>query len=129
MSEDPGAPSGDAEPVVRLIRWRGPWPDDDPDANFKTDVAIHADADPLVTLRGLAEALDIPVGALARYVLAKWATGGSEGLLELGPSTVARMRAMIDEAEAAGTDDARLAAYDVLRQQVSWLATGLDEPR
>jgi hypothetical protein len=117
VSDDPGSPAGGEpempagdEPVVELVRWRGPWPDDDPDANLKTDVAIYADADPLVTLRGLAEALDIPVGALARYVLAKWASGGSEGLLELGPSTVARMRALVDDAERAGTDEARLAA-------------------
>lgn len=112
------------EPVVRLRRWTGPWPDDDPDANFKADVATYAHADPLATLTNLARNLDVPVGALVRYVLARWASGGSEALLELGPSTVARMAELVDRAEEAGTDADRLEAYDVLRQMVSWLAAG-----
>ena len=76
----------DDEAVVRLEKWTGPWPDDDPDANFKADVALYANVDPLATIRNLSDALDIPVGAIVRYVLAKWATGGSGGLLELGPN-------------------------------------------
>ncbi len=116
------------EPVVRLERWTGPWPDDDPDANFKADVATYALADPLATVRRLSGNLDLPVGAVARYVLAKWATGGAEGLLELGPSTVHRMRELVAEAEAAGTDAARLDAYAALAPMVGWLATGLDDP-
>lgn len=28
----------DDEPVVHLIRWQGPWPDDDKDANLKADI-------------------------------------------------------------------------------------------
>ena len=109
------------EPVVRLQAWDGPWPDDDPDANFKVDVAAYSHADPLLTLTNLARSVDVPVGALVRYVLARWASGGSEGLLELGPSTVERMRAEVERAEAADSDEARLRAYDVLRQQLSWL--------
>ncbi|MFP4636158.1 MAG: DUF6027 family protein [Nitriliruptoraceae bacterium] len=116
------------EPVVRLLSWEGPWPDDDPDANLKIDVAAYSSADPLLTLSNLARSIDVPVGALVRYVLARWASGGSEGLLELGPSTVERMRAEVERAEAAGTDAARLRAYDVLRQQVSWLDHGLTDP-
>jgi ADP-ribose pyrophosphatase YjhB (NUDIX family) len=116
------------EPVVRLRPWSGPWPDDDPDANLKVDVAAYSQADPLTTLVNLARSIDVPVGALVRYVLARWASGGSEGLLELGPSTVERMRAEVERAEAGGTDDARLQAYEVLRHQVSWLAHGLDHP-
>lgn len=116
------------EPVVRLLRWVGPWADDDPDANFKADVATYAHADPLATLRNLARSIDVPVGALVRYVLARWASGGSEGLLELGPATVERLRAEVDRAEASGTDAARLDAYRVLREQIGWLAHGLDEP-
>lgn len=123
--EDPSVLERGDEPVVRLVRWRGPWPDDDPDANLKTDVAIYADADPLHTIDGLARAIDVPAGALARYVLARWASGGAEGVLELGPSTVGRMGAEVEQAEAADTDEARLAAYEVLRQQVGWLAIGL----
>ncbi len=116
------------EPVVRLRSWSGPWPDDDPDANLKVDVAAYSQTEPLGTLVNLARSVDVPVGALARYVLARWASGGSEGLLELGPSTVERMRAEVAAAEDAGTDEARLRAYEVLSQQVSWLAHGLDHP-
>jgi 8-oxo-dGTP pyrophosphatase MutT (NUDIX family) len=116
------------EPVVRLCSWSGPWAEDDPDANLKVDVAAYSQAGPLTTLTNLARSVDVPVGALARYVLARWASGGSEGLLQLGPSTVERMRAEVDQAEEQGTDAARLRAYEVLRQKVSWLAHGLDHP-
>lgn len=116
------------EPVVRLLRWTGPWPDDDPDGNLKHDVAAYAHLEPLGTLTALARHLDVPVGALVRYVLARWTTGGSEALLALGPSTVARLRDEIEAAEADGTDAARLRAYHVLRQQVGWIAHGLDHP-
>lgn len=84
--------------------------------------------DPLVTLRGMSRNLDIPVGVLARYVLAKWATGGSGGLLELGPVMVHRLWAPIEKAEQADSDQQRLAAYDQLRQMISWLKIPLDDP-
>ena len=116
------------EPLLRLLSWTGPWPEGDPDANLKVDVAAYSQAEPLGTLANLARSVDVPVGALARYVLARWASGGSEGLLEFGPSTVERMAAEVERAEAAGTDVARLRAYEVLRQQVSWLSHGLDHP-
>ena len=111
----------DLEPTVTLIRWSGPWADDDPHANFKDDVAAYRVVDPLETLEGASRSMDIPVGALARYVLAKWATGGSEGMLQTGGTTVARMHQTCLDAEDAGTDEARLEAYDQLRQMVSWL--------
>ena len=114
------------DPVVRLERWRGPWPEDDPDANFKTDVAAYSLLDPLSTITNLSAATGIPVGALCRYVLAKWAAGGSEGLLELGPSTVGRMSDACEAAEQDGTDGARLRAYEQLRQMISWLRLPLD---
>jgi hypothetical protein len=111
---------------VSLEPWDGPWPDDDPDANFKIDVALYNQADdPLAAIRMLSTNLDIPVGALVRYVLAKWASGGADGLLELGPSTVARMTQACLDAEAAGTDEARLVAYAQLRSMLSWLNEGL----
>jgi len=116
------------EPLVRLLKWTGPWPDCDPDANLKSDVATYAHADPLATIQRLSRNLDVPVGAIVRYVLARWVSGGSEALLELGPSTVERLRAEVQRAEADGTDAARLAAYDVLRQQLDWLGHGLDDP-
>ena len=109
------------DPVVALERWDGPWAADDPDANFKADVALHSLLDPLSTITNLSRALDIPAGALCRYVLAKWATGGSGGLLELGPSMVGRLWDVCASAEEAGTDVARLEAYDQLRQMLGWL--------
>ena len=116
------------EPTVTLTRWDGPWPSDDPDANFKTDVALYGKLDPLVTLEGLSRNLDIPLGALARYVLAKFATSGSGAALELGPSVVQQLAKLVDEAESADTDEARLAAYDGLRQFIGWLRFPLEHP-
>jgi hypothetical protein len=106
---------------INLVGWDGPWAPDDPDANFKADVALYSHVDPMVTIGGLATAMDIPEGAVVHYVLAKWATGGSGGLLELGPSMVHRLWAPIEKADEAGTDVARLDAYQQLRQMVSWL--------
>ncbi|HYF26909.1 MAG TPA: DUF6027 family protein [Baekduia sp.] len=118
----------DEEPVIRLERWAGPWPDGDRDANFKQDIAAHALLDPLETLHGLSASTGVPVGALARYVLARWATAGSGGLLELGAPMVRRLHDVTVAAEADGTDEARLAAYDQLRQMLTWLRFPLDEP-
>jgi hypothetical protein len=118
--------SGDR--TVELSGWTGPWDPGDPDANFKADVALYARVDPLGTIRNLGDALGIPVGALCHYVLAKWATAGSAGLLELGPTMTRRLAEICDEAEAAGTDDARLAAYAQLRDMLSWLRLPLDHP-
>lgn len=116
------------EPTVRLSRWDGTWDEDDPFADLKADVAAYTHADPLDTLRTLSDHSGIPLGALVRYVLARWASGGAEALLEIGTSGVAHLRRVVEEAEAAGTDGARRAAYDALRAQVAWLAHGLDEP-
>jgi hypothetical protein len=114
-------------PVVRLDRWEGPWAADDPDANFKADVALYSTQDPLVTIRNLADNLGLPLGAVVRYVLAKWASGGSGGLLELGPVMSRRLLEPITAAEEADSDDARLAAYDQLRQMVTWLNLPLED--
>ena len=114
--------------TVKLEPWTGPWRDDDPDANFKTDVALYALVDPLVTLRNLSSHLDVPVGALCHYILAKWATAGSGGLLELGPSMTRRLADVSDQAELDGTDRARLAAYAQLREMIGWLRYPLDRP-
>jgi hypothetical protein len=116
------------EPVVRLTRWIGPWEEDDPDANLKADVALYSRQDPLKTLNGLSRNVGLPVGALVRYVLARYATGGSAGLLEVGPSMVHRLWKPIEDAEEIGTEEARLAAYDQLRQMVEWLRFPLVHP-
>jgi hypothetical protein len=68
------------------------------------------------------------VGGLCHYVLAKWATEGSGALLEIGPTMVRRLAAICEDAEAAGTDEARLDAYRKLQGLVSWLRFPLDHP-
>jgi hypothetical protein len=117
-----------AGPSVTLQPWTGPWTPDDPDANFKADVALYSVLDPLSTLQQLSRNVDVPLGALVRYVLAKYATAGSGAALELGPSVTSRLAAFIDEAEAAGTDAARLRAYEGLRDYISWLRIPFDQP-
>lgn len=116
------------EPTVRLERWTGPWPADDKDANFKADVALYSAADPLRTVAGLSASTGVPVGAIVRYVLARWASEGASGLLELGPTMVRRLEAVCAEAEDLGTDEARLAAYGRLHQMLEWLAYPLEHP-
>jgi len=117
-----------AEPTIRLVQWGGPWDEDDPHANFKDDVATYRLLDPLKTLRGASESMDIPIGALARYVLAKWATGGSEGMLQVGGATVERMHQSCIDAEDTDTAEARLEAYEKLRQMISWLRVPFEDP-
>lgn len=117
-----------APPSITLEAWNGPWDPDDPDANFKEDVAAHRLVDPLETLRGLSEHTAIPVGALARYVLARYAVSGSEGLLHLGSSTVERMWGICRRAREDGTESARLDALEQLTAMISWLRVPLDEP-
>ena len=104
-----------------------PWSDDDRNANFKQQVAIYSKSDPMTTLDRMSRSQDIPVGALARYVLAKWAASGSDGLLEIGPMVVRQMQQVVDRAESEGTPEARLEAYQSLRQIISWLAVPLEK--
>jgi Family of unknown function (DUF6027) len=113
---------------VELVEWTGPWSEGDPDANFKADVALYAHVDPMHTIDNLAGAIGLPSGAVVRYILAKWATAGSGGLLELGPSMIHRLWEPVEVAEAAGTDAARLEAYDTLQQMLSWLRLPLTDP-
>ncbi len=114
--------------TLTLAGWTGPWPDDDKDANFKADVAAHAHLDPLSTITNLSNSTGVPVGALVHYVLCRWASEGSSALLELGPRMTRRLREPFVEAEAADTDEARLAAYEQIRQMVEWLNVPLDHP-
>ena len=111
---------------VLLQPYRGPWAEDDRNANFKQQVALYSKEDPLSTLERMSKSQDVPVGALARYVLAKWAASGSDGLLEIGPRVVRQMQQAVEKAELADTDEARLAAYESLRQIISWLAVPLE---
>ena len=116
------------ENLLQLKGWIGPWADDDPDANFKADIAAYAALDPLRTIGNLSNSIDVPVGAIVHYILAKWATEGSGGLLELGPRMAKRLREPFVAAEEADTDEARLEAYETARQIVEWLNVPLDEP-
>lgn len=108
-----------------LPPYTGTWDDDDPDANFKREVAEYTRNDPLPTLEQLSANTGIPVGSLVRYALVKWAAEGSETLLATGPRTVQRLWSHIEQAESEGTDDARLAAYHRVRAMISWLRVPL----
>jgi hypothetical protein len=111
-------------PTITLASYRDAWPADDRDANFKSEVACYSTADPLPTLENLSRGTGIPVGCLARYILVKWTASNSEALMAMGPIVLTQMQQKVEEAEAANTDDARLRAYQALRQIVSWLAMG-----
>ena len=108
-------------PDVRVEPWDGSWDDDDPDANFKADIVLYKQSDPLATHNQLGTNIGVPVGGLVHYVLARWASAGSAALLEVGPSMINRMWEQVEAAEAADTSEARLAAYDALKQMLSWL--------
>jgi len=128
MSEDSISTNESEDPILVLSRWDGALNTEDPDANFKDEVRAYGLLDPLITLSGVAASLDIPVGALARYVLAKWATGGSEGMLQVGGITLKRMQNICHRAEHLDTKQARLDAYDELRQIVDWLNVPIKNP-
>lgn len=113
---------------VRLQPYEGTWPSDDPDAGFRRMVAEYSRIDPLPTLEVLGRHKNIPVGALARFILARYCTSGSDALLEMGPSVVRQMGELLAEAEAEGTDQARLRAYGALRSIIAWLRVPLDDP-
>ena len=118
-----------SQDVLKLERWTGPVAETDAHANFKRDVAAGALVDPLPTLRNLAGHVGLPVGAVARHALVKWVSAGSDALLEVGPSWVRRLSEPVSRAEDAGTDAARLAAYEELRGLLGWLAAGLGDER
>lgn len=114
--------------TILLEPYEGSWPPDDRDAGFRHLVAEYSRIDPLPTLEVLSRNKGIPVGALVRFVLARYCTSGSDALLEMGPRVVRQMDDIVREAEAAGTDEARLKAYDALKAIVSWLQVPLDDP-
>src|SRR5687768_7516236 len=107
-----------SDPTIELRPYRDSWPPDDPHANFKAEVANYGTGDPLPALEGLSGLTGIPVGCLARYVLVKWAASGAEAALALGPLALEQLRAHVERAEAAGTDAARLEAYQALREMI-----------
>ena len=110
-------------PTVRLEIFEEPIDEADPDANFKHDVALYSRIDPMPTLEGMSRNLNLPVGVIARYVLVKWATSGSEGAMELGPRVVKQMAEIVAEAEKSGRIGVKLEALEKLSKMVSWLET------
>lgn len=113
---------------IRLQPYEGTWPPDDPDAEFRRLVAEYSRIDPLPTLEVLSRNKRIPLGALARFILARYGTSGSDALLEMGPRVVRQMGEIVERAEVEGTDQARLRAYAALRGIIGWLRVPLDDP-
>jgi hypothetical protein len=113
--------------TITLEAYRGTWPPDDPDAGFRRMVAEYSAIDPLPTLEALGRSKDIPVGALAAFVLARYCASGSEALLYTGPVVIRQMAQAVEAAETAGTDAARLDAYRALAAIVSWLRVPLED--
>lgn len=111
---------------MELYSYQDQWQEDDPHANFKADVALYTVADPLPTLENLSLATGIPVACLVRYVLVKYAASGADALLTMTPIVLQQMEQHIEKAEVADTDAARLEAYAVLRQMVTWLKIGAE---
>lgn len=114
---------------IRLQSYEGEWPPEDPDAGFRRMVAEYSRIDPLPTLEVLSRNKQIPLGALARFILARYSTSGSDALLEIGPRVLRQMDEIVREAEAAGSDDARLRAYAALKAIIAWLRVPLDDPQ
>lgn len=106
---------------INVAPWTGEWADDDRDANFKADITLYAQSDPLNTLDNLGAAIGVPIGGLVHYVLARWASAGSAALLEVGPSMINRMWEQVELAEANGSDTAKLEAFEALKQMLAWL--------
>ena len=109
---------------MELHPYRDTWDEQDPHANFKADVALYSALDPLPTLENLSRATGIPVPSLIRYILVKYAVSGADALLAMTPIVFQQMEQHLEKAETAGTDAARLEAYQALRQIIGWLKLG-----
>src|SRR2546428_7834867 len=107
--------------TIVLQPYEATWPRDDPDAGFRQMVAEYSRLDPLPTLEVLSRSKGIPVGALARFVLTRYCTSGSDALLAIAPLVVHQMDEVVRKAETAGTDRPRLEAYAALKAIGSWL--------
>ncbi len=111
-----------------LEAYEGSWPDDDPDAGFRSMVREYSRLDPLVTLETLSRNKNIPLGALVKFILARYSASGSEALMEMGPLVVRQMADIVKQAEDEATDRARLEAYAALKAIVSWLQVPVSDP-
>ena len=111
-----------------LEAYEGSWPDDDPDAGFRSMVREYSRLDPLVTLETLSRNKNIPLGALVKFILARYSASGSEALMEMGSLVVRQMAEIVAQAEDEATDRARLEAYAALKAIVSWLQVPVSDP-
>ncbi|HWC01925.1 MAG TPA: DUF6027 family protein [Methylomirabilota bacterium] len=114
--------------TITLEPYRDSWSPDDPDAAFRRLVAEYSAIDPMPTIEELGRRKEIPVGALVAFILARYCASGSDALLDMGPLIVRQMAEIVRNAEAAGTDAARVEAYRALAAIVSWLRVPLDDP-
>ncbi len=114
--------------TITLEPYVDTWPDDDPDAGFRAMVSEYSGLDGLATLEVLSRNKDIPIGALVAFIVGQSSASGSAALLEIGPRVIGQMDSIIQNAEAANTDGARVAAYESLRAIVSWLKVPLEDP-
>ena len=100
----------------------------DNDNNFKNDVALYTQENPLPTLNRLSNNLNIPIGSIVRYIVCKLAMSGSESLLDLGPDMVKEIAGIFDAAEALDNDEERLKAYHSVKAIISWMKVPLEDP-
>ena len=100
----------------------------DKDNNFKNDVALYTQENPIPTLNRLSNNLNIPIGSIVRYIVCKWAMSGSESLLDLGPDMVKEIAGIFDAAEALDNDEERLKAYHSVKAIISWMKVPLEDP-
>jgi hypothetical protein len=106
---------------MEIYPYRETWDERDPHANFKAEVAQYSQMDPLPTLENLSRSTGVPVPCLIRYILVKYAASGADALLAMTPIVFRQMQQQIEKAESAGSDAARLQAYQALRQIIAWL--------
>lgn len=112
---------------MQLYPYTDSWDEHDAHANFKAEVAHYTVVDPMPTIEGLSQNTGIPAPCLIRYILVKYAASNADALLAMGPLVLHQMEQLIATAEAENSDQARLKAYDALRQIVSWLRAGMEE--
>jgi hypothetical protein len=120
--------AGNLRHTLELETFCGEFSPSDKDANFKHEMSLYSHVDPLVTLRGLSKAIAVPEGAIARYVLSKWASEGAAGILEVGPSTIKKLHKICQDGEESDSDEQRLVAFKQVSQIISWLNYPLEHP-
>lgn len=116
--------------LIHALRtpYRDSWSAADPHANFKAEVAAHTREDPLPAIENLARDTGIPAGSLVRYVLCRWAGSGAEALMAMPPVVFSQMEAIVADAEATGSIEARADAFESLAAIVHWLRAGVNMP-